>query len=145
MWKIAIHFEFLHMLNFCKLLTIIKSNTWSVKKRYSYTFTKPHSYKFNARSNPVHIFQYLEQILRHFRSWTADYQVTWRQSTCRRIYLNFPDLLTARCISLVYRQDCVNKDSAPLDIEWTNGLLSLFPDMLEAPHQYKYLLDKTDQ
>lgn len=87
MWKIAIHFEFLHMLNFCKLLTIIKSNTWSVIKRYSYTFTKPHSYKFNARSNPVHIIQYLEQILRHFRSWAADYQVTWRQSTCRRIYL----------------------------------------------------------
>lgn len=144
MWKIAIHFEFLHMLNFCKLLTIIKSNTWSVKKRYSYTFTKPHSYKFNARSNPVHIIQYLEQILRHFRSWAADYQVTWRQSTCRRIYLNFPDLLTARCISLVYRQDCIRTVHLSTSNE-RNGLLSLFPDMLEAPHQYKYLLDKTDQ
>lgn len=142
MWKIAIHFEFLHMLNFCKLLTIIKSNTWSVIKRYSYTFTKPHSYKFNARSNPVHIIQYLEQILRHFRSWAADYQVTWRQSTCRRIYL----IYWPHAVSLLFADKIVWIRTVHLSTSnERNGLLSLFPDMLEAPHQYKYLLDKTDQ
>lgn len=142
MWKIAIHFEFLHMLNFCKLLTIIKSNTWSVKKRYSYMFTKPHSYKFNARSNPVHIIQYLEQILRHFRSWAADYQVTWRQSTCRRIYL----IYWPHAVSLLFADKIVWIRTVHLSTSnERNGLLSLFPDMLEAPHQYKYLLDKTDQ
>lgn len=136
MWKIAIHFEFLHMLNFCKLLTIIKSNTWSVKKRYSYTFTKPHSYKFNARSNPVHIFQYLEQILRHFRSWAADYQVTWRQSTCRRIYL----IYWPHAVSLLFTDNIVWIRTVHLSTSnERNGLLSLFPDMLEAPHQYMYL------
>lgn len=142
MWKIAIPFEFLHMLNFCKLLTIIKSNTWSVIKRYSYTFTKPHSYKFNARSNPVHIIQYLEQILRHFRSWAADYQVTWRQSTCRRIYL----IYWPHAVSLLFADKIAWIRTVHLSTSnERNGLLSLFPDMLEAPHQYKYLLDKTDQ
>lgn len=142
MWKIAIHFEFLHMLNFCKLLTIIKSNTWSVKKRYSYTFTKPHSYKFNARLNPVHSIQYLEQILRHFRSWAADYQVTWRQSTCRRIYL----IYWPHAVSLLFADKIAWIRTVHLSTSnERNGLLSLFPDMLEAPHQYKYLLDKTDQ
>lgn len=142
MWKIAIHFEFLHMLNFCKLLTIIKSNTWSVKKRYSYTFTKPYSYKFNARLNPVHSIQYLEQILRHFRSWAADYQVTWRQSTCRRIYL----IYWPHAVSLLFADKIAWIRTVHLSTSnERNGLLSLFPDMLEAPHQYKYLLDKTDQ
>lgn len=132
MWKIDIPFEFLHMLNFCKLLTIIKSNTWSVIKRYSYTFTKPHSYKFNARSNPVHIIQYLEQILRHFRSWAADYQVTWRQSTCRRIYL----IYWPRAVSFLFTDKIVWIRTVHLSTSnERNGLLSLFPDMLEAPHQ----------
>lgn len=142
MWKIAIHFEFLHMHNFCKMLTIIKSNTWSVKKRYSYTFTKPYSYKFNARLNLVHIIQYLEQNLRHFRSWAADYQVTWRQSTCRRIYL----IYWPHAVSLLFTDKIVWIKAVRLStLNERNGLLSLFPDMLEAPHQYKYLLNKTDQ
>lgn len=121
MWKIAIHFEFLHMHNFCKLLTIIKSNTWSVKKRYSYTFTKPYSYKFNARLNLVHIIQYLEQNLRHFRSWAADYQVTWRQSTCRRIYL----IYWLRAVSLLFADKIVWKGQCT-SRHWMNEWVIVF-------------------